>query len=75
MEPKELTPGSLNEQQIHMLRLLKNPLPEASFARFRQLAVELLAKQLDEAIEEWEIQNGITDDYYEELSKQRFRSS
>ena len=74
METKELTPGSLNEQQIHMLRLLKNPLPEASFARIRQLAVELLAKQLDETIEDWEVQNGVTEDYYEELSKKHFRS-
>jgi hypothetical protein len=75
MEAKELTPGSLNEQQLLMLRLLKNPLPEDSFIRIRQLAVELLAKQLDESIEEWEVQNGITEKEYEELSKQHFRSS
>ena len=75
METKELTPDSLNEQQLLMLRLLKKPLPEASLTRIRQLAVELLAKQLDETIEEWEVQNGITEEYYEELSKQHFRSS
>jgi hypothetical protein len=75
MEAKELKPDSLNEQQLLMLRLLKKPLPEASFIRIRQLAVELLAKQLDETIEEWEVKNGITEKYYEELSKQHFRSS
>ncbi len=75
METKELTPDSLNEQQLLMLRLLKRPLPEASFTRIRQLAVELLAKQLDETIEEWEVKNGITEKDYEELSKQHFRSS
>jgi hypothetical protein len=48
METKELKPGSLNEQQILMLRLLKKPLPEASFLQIRQLAVKLLADQLDE---------------------------
>ena len=74
METKELTPDSLNEQQLLMLRLLKKPLPEASFTRIRQLAVELLAKQLDETIEEWEVQNGITEKDYEELSKQHFRT-
>ena len=75
METKELTPDSLNEQQLLMLRLLKKPLPEASLTRIRQLAVELLAKQLDETIEEWEVQNGLTEKDYEELSKQHFRSS
>jgi hypothetical protein len=75
METKELASDSLNEQQLLMLRLLKKPLPEASLTRIRQLAVELLAKQLDETIEEWEVQNGITEKDYEELSKQHFRSS
>jgi hypothetical protein len=75
METRELKPDSLNEQQILMLRLLKKPLPEASFTRIRQLAVELLAKQLDETIEEWEVQNGITEKDYEGLSKQHFRST
>lgn len=75
METKELKSDSLNEQQLLMLRLLRKPLPEDSFTRIRQLAVELLAKQLDETIEEWEIQNGITEKDYEELSKQHFRST
>jgi hypothetical protein len=75
MEAKELTPGSLNEQQLLMLRLLKKPLPEASFVQIRQLAVKLLAGQMDETIEEWEIQNGITEKDYEKLSKQHLRSS
>jgi len=75
MEAKELTPDSLNEQQLLMLRLLKKPLPEASFIRIRQLAVELLAKQLDETIEEWEVQNGITEENYDQWSKLHFRST
>ena len=75
MEAKELTPDSLNEQQLLMLRLLKKPLPENSFIQIRQLAVKLLANQLDETIEEWENQNGITEEYYRQMSTQHFRSS
>jgi hypothetical protein len=75
MEAKELISDSLNEQQLLMLRLLKKPLPDAVFMQIRQLAVKLLAKQLDETIEEWENKNGITEEYYQELSKQHFRSS
>lgn len=41
----------LNEQQILMLRLLKNPLPEKDFLQMRNLAVKLLSKKLDEAVE------------------------
>ena len=74
METKELTQDSLNEQQLLMLRLLKKPMPEASFIQIRQLAVELLAKQLEENIDEWEVKNVITEEYYEELSKQHFRN-
>lgn len=74
MEAKELTSDALNEQQLLMLRLLKKPMPEASFIQIRQLAVELLAKQLEENIDEWEVQNGITEKDYDELSKQHFRS-
>ncbi|HEX3384947.1 MAG TPA: hypothetical protein VHS53_07165 [Mucilaginibacter sp.] len=74
MEAKELTPDYLNEQQLLMLRLLKNPLPEAAFIQIRQLAVKLLAKQMDETIEEWEAHNSITGKHYEELGKKRFRS-
>lgn len=54
METEELSLGHLNEQQLLMLRLLKTPLPEVSFAEIRRLAVRLLAVQLDEVIEEWE---------------------
>ncbi len=74
METKELIPDSLNEQQLLMLRLLKKPLPDDSFRQIRQLAVKLLAKQLDETIEQWEAKNDITSDYYDKLSKQHFRS-
>jgi len=75
MEANQLTSNPLNEQQLLMLRLLKNPLPEASFTQIRQLAVKLLANQLDETIENWENANGITEKDYEQLSNQHFRSA
>jgi hypothetical protein len=73
METKEFIPDSLNEQQLLMLRLFKNPMPEDSFIQIRRLAVKLLAKQLDETIEEWETQNGITEAYYDKIIDQHFR--
>jgi hypothetical protein len=74
MEAKELISGSLNEQQLMMLRLLKNPMPEGDFIQIRRLAVKLLSKQLDETIEQWEARNNVTEESYEQLSKKHFRS-
>jgi hypothetical protein len=66
--------GHLNEQQVMMLRLLKNPLPEKDFLQMRRLAVKLLSKKLDQTVESWENEKGIKEDSYEELSKGHFRS-
>jgi hypothetical protein len=75
MEINELIPSSLNDQQVIMLRLLKNPLPSEDFLQMQRLALKLLAKQLDQTIEEWELQNKITEETYEKLSKGHFRTS
>ncbi len=64
----------LNEQQMLMLRLLKKPLPEEDFVQMRRLAVLLLAKQMDEITDKWELENNITEETYEKLSKGHFRS-
>jgi len=64
----------LNEQQVLMLHLLKKPLPDEDFQQMRQLAVKLLAKNLDEVIEDWEKNNNIDGDYYDKLSQGHFRS-
>jgi hypothetical protein len=73
MKAKELVSDSLNDQQVMMLRLLKNPLPEADFIQIRRLAVKLLSKQLDETVQKWEENNNITGTTYEKLSKEHFR--
>jgi hypothetical protein len=75
MEVDEIKSGSLNEQQLMMLRLLKKPMPENDFMQIRRLAVKLLAKQIDETIEDWEVKNNITTEDYERLSQMHFRSS
>ena len=42
-------------------------MPEGDFIQIRRLAVKLLAKQVDEAIEDWEAKSNITSDSYERL--------
>ncbi len=70
-----LNSTQLNDQQVMMLRLLKKPLPEEDFVQMRRLAVKLLAKQLDEIVDKWELENDITEATYEKLSKGHFRST
>lgn len=65
---------NLNEQQLDMLRLLRNPLPKEYFQQLRRLAVQLLGKQLDEVIDKWEVDNDITESDYEKLGKEHFRT-
>ena len=75
MAPNEYLSSPLNDQQVMMLRLLKKPLPEDDFIQMRRLAVKLLAKQLDETLEKWELENEVTEETYEKLSNVHFRSS
>lgn len=65
---------NLNEQQLDMLRLLRNPLPKEYFQQLRRLAVQLLGKQLDEVMDKWEVDNNITESDYEKLGKEHFRT-
>ncbi len=64
----------LNEQQVLMLRLLKKPLPEEDFIQMRRLAVQLLAKQIENITDQWELENNITEETYEKLIKEHFRT-
>lgn len=73
MQPHINSPR-LNEQQVMMLRLLKKPLPEEDFVQMRRLAVKLLSKQIDDVVDKWEIDNDVTEETYEKLSKAHFRS-
>ena len=64
----------LNDQQLDMIRLFKNPMSEQDFLQMRRLAVQLLAKKLDMVTESWEKENNITDANYDILSKQHLRT-
>jgi hypothetical protein len=64
----------LNEQQVLMLRLLKNPLPEKDFLQMRKLAVKLLSKKLDQIVDDRDGKEAIKGSDYEKLSKGHFRS-
>lgn len=66
--------SQLNEQQVLMLRLLKNPLPENDFLQMRRLALKLLSKKLDDVVDDWEDKQNITAKNYDELSQGHFRS-
>ncbi|HRP32868.1 MAG TPA: hypothetical protein PKV73_13300 [Agriterribacter sp.] len=65
----------LNEQQLDMIRLLKKPLPEEYFLQVRRLVVQLLGKQLDDTVDNWEKSNNISEADYDNLSKGHFRTS
>jgi hypothetical protein len=64
----------LNEQQLDMLRLLKKPLPDEYYKQIKKHIVQLLNKQLDEMIDDWEEKNNITESDYEKLSQEHFRT-
>ena len=72
--PVTIENPNLNEQQMLMLRLLTNPLPEADFAQVRRFIVKLLARQIDSTVEKWELDNNVSEETYEKLSTEHFRS-
>lgn len=64
----------LNEQQLDMIRLFKNPMPEQDFIQIRRLAVQLLGKHLDDVMENWEKDKNISEETYEKWSMDHLRS-
>lgn len=63
----------LNKQQVDMIQLLRNPLPEEDFLELKKKAVELLAKRLDMVMESWETENEIQPEYYSRIANDHFR--
>ena len=68
-----LNNNQLNQQQQDMLRLFKNPMPEEDYIQMKRLAVQLLAKQLDNKLDNWENEKGITSQDYDQLAQQHLR--
>jgi hypothetical protein len=64
----------LNEQQIDMLRLFKNPMRQQDYDEIRQLAVKLLAQNIDEEMDALEKQKGWNQDTYEQWGNEHLRT-
>lgn len=64
----------LNEQQVYMLSLFKNPIPEEDFLRMKELAVQLLSKKVDDEMERLEKEKGWTEETYEQWGKSHMRT-
>lgn len=56
----EALSNQLNQQQQDMLRLFRKPMPDADYQQLRRLAVQLVAKQLDQTVDQWEAEKGFT---------------
>jgi hypothetical protein len=68
-----LNNNQLNQQQQDMLRLFKNPMPDEDYIQMRRLAVQLLSKQLDNSLDSWENEKGVTTQDYDQLAQQHLR--
>jgi hypothetical protein len=64
----------LNEQQMDMLRLFKNPMRQQDYDEIKKLAVKLLAQNIDEEMDKLEKQNDWNQDTYEQWGKEHMRT-
>ena len=64
----------LNEQQMDMLRLFKNPMRQQDYDEIKKLAVKLLAQNIDEEMDTLEKQNDWNQDTYEQWGKEHMRT-
>ena len=68
-------PTRLNEQQLQMLRLFKDPMAEEDYKLIKKEILFLKAKKIDTALEQWERENNISAEDYERWSNEHFRIS
>ncbi len=73
MEPNSFNPR-LNEQQMDMLRLFKNPMRQQDYNEIRSLAVKLLAQNIDEEMDDLEKRKEWNQDTYEQWGKEHLRT-
>jgi hypothetical protein len=64
----------LNEQQLEMLRLFKNPMRQQDYDEIRNLATKLLAQNIDEEMNKLEKQKGWNEDTYDQWGKEHMRT-
>jgi hypothetical protein len=64
----------LNEQQLDMLQLFKNPMSQDDYDQIKRLAVKILAKNIDEEMNNLEKKNEWNTDTYEQWGKEHLRT-
>ena len=67
-------PTRLNEQQLQMLRLFKEPMSDEDYKLIKKQILFLKAKTIDAELEQWEKDNNISAEDYEHWSKEHFRT-
>lgn len=67
-------PTRLNEQQLQMLRLFKEPMSDEDYKLIKKEILFLKAKKIDIALEAWEKENNISAHDYERWSNEHFRT-
>lgn len=74
MDINKITSAPLNEQQLMMLKLFKQPMPEKDYNKIKRLIVKVLSKNIDEEMENLEKEKGWTQDTYEKWGKEHLRT-
>lgn len=64
----------LNEQQLDMLRLFKNPMRQEDYDEIRKLAVKLLAQNIDAEMYDLEQKRGWTRDTFNQWGNEHLRT-
>ncbi|HEX5154969.1 MAG TPA: hypothetical protein VFW07_26170 [Parafilimonas sp.] len=67
-------PTKLNEQQLQMLRLFKEPMPDEDYKLIKKQILFLKAKTIDVELKQWEDENNISAGDYERWSNEHFRT-
>ncbi len=67
-------PG-LNEQQLEMLRLFKNPMIKQDFDEIKRVIVQVLARNVDSEMDRLEKEKGWTEDTYDQWGKEHLRTA
>jgi hypothetical protein len=57
-----------------MLKLFKEPMPEEDYNKIKRLIVKILAKKVDEEMENLEKEKGWTKDTYEQWGNEHLRT-
>lgn len=67
-------PTRLNEQQLDMLRLFKNPLSEEDYKEIKKFVVRILGRNIDNEMERLEKEKEWTEETYEQWGKEHMRT-